>query len=57
MLWAYRQIHSQLGASRADIWRMAVLYTYGGFYMDIDANLQRPFSEVCNDIMNYVYGK
>ena len=38
LLWAYRQINPQLGAMKADIWRYAVLYVYGGVYVDADSS-------------------
>ena len=37
-LWAYRQINPKLGAMKADIWRYAVLYVYGGVYVDADSS-------------------
>lgn len=36
-LWAYQRIHPQVGVSRADLWRYAVLWLYGGLYIDDDA--------------------
>ena len=38
LLWAYERIHPRLGAARADIWRYAVLYAFGGVYIDADAS-------------------
>lgn len=32
----------QIGAARADLWRVLVLKTYGGVYLDIDAHLVWP---------------
>ena len=37
LLWAYESINPILGASKADIWRYAVLYAVGGVYFDADA--------------------
>ena len=37
LLWAYESINPLLGASKADIWRYAVLYAVGGVYFDADA--------------------
>ena len=37
VLWAYESINPALGAAKADIWRYAVLYAYGGVYIDQDA--------------------
>ena len=47
VLWAFELIHPKLGAARADIWRLAVLYVYGGVYIDIDADLLLPLDKVC----------
>jgi mannosyltransferase OCH1-like enzyme len=33
--WAYHMINPALGAARADIWRYAALWLYGGFYIGI----------------------
>ena len=38
LLWAYRQVNPKLGAMKADIWRYAVLYVYGGVYVDADSS-------------------
>jgi mannosyltransferase OCH1-like enzyme len=46
LLWAYKQIHPSIGNSAADIWRYAVLYQFGGLYLDDDAMLDWSFSEV-----------
>lgn len=35
-----------IGASQADFWRLLVLYTYGGVYMDIDAHLVWPLNRI-----------
>jgi len=29
-----------IGAAKADLWRYCILYTYGGVYLDIDADIQ-----------------
>ena len=46
VLWAYEQINPQLGASRADFWRIAVLFVYGGAYVDLDAKIDTPLNQV-----------
>lgn len=46
ILWAYKLINPELGAAKADIWRMAALWRYGGCYIDSDAWIQTPLSEV-----------
>ena len=36
-LWAYNSIHPKLGNAACDIWRYAVLYAFGGLYLDDDS--------------------
>jgi len=36
LLWAYHIINNRAGAAKADIWRYAVLWAYGGAYIDDD---------------------
>ena len=42
------ELYSRLtiGAAQADLWRLVVLYKYGGIYMDIDAHLIWPLSRI-----------
>ena len=47
--WAYNQLGPIAGAFKADIWRYAVLYTYGGVYIDDDSDIKTPFDEVVHD--------
>lgn len=42
---AYFSINPSLGASRADMWRYAVLYQHGGVYIDIDSTCD-PLREI-----------
>ena len=35
-----------IGAAQADLWRLLVLYKYGGIYMDIDAHLVWPLNRI-----------
>ncbi|WP_187381909.1 glycosyltransferase family 32 protein [Vibrio mimicus] len=37
------------GAAQADLWRLVVLNTYGGVYMDIDATLVWPLDKLLGD--------
>ena len=47
LLSSYRNINPTIaGASKADIWRYAVLYVFGGVYIDSDSQLRRPLDEV-----------
>jgi hypothetical protein len=48
LLWAYDAIDPTIaGAAKADIWRYAALYVIGGVYIDSDAQLTKPLSQVC----------
>lgn len=44
---AYKRL--QIGAARADFWRMLVLLKYGGIYLDIDANFVESPDNVIDD--------
>ena len=44
MAHAYQQLTD--GASQADLWRLFVLYTYGGIYIDIDAHFVWPLAKI-----------
>lgn len=44
--WAYSLINMAYAASKADLWRYAVLYTYGGMYIDDDSDIKVPLDEV-----------
>lgn len=46
LLWAYHILSSQVGAAKADIWRYAVLWTYGGAYIDDDSDMKVPLDNV-----------
>lgn len=46
LLWAYEAINPICGAAKADIWRYAVLYLYGGVYIDDDSDLIAPLNDV-----------
>lgn len=45
-LWAYENIHKRVGNSAADIWRYAVLYLFGGLYLDDDSYFEAKFDDV-----------
>lgn len=45
LLWAYNMIHPIAGAAKADLWRYAVLWAYGGAYVDDDSDIRRPFDK------------
>jgi mannosyltransferase OCH1-like enzyme len=43
---AYHIISPLLGAAKADIWRYAVLYLFGGVYIDYDSDIRVPLDTV-----------
>ena len=43
---AYHLISPLLGAAKADIWRYAVLWLYGGVYLDYDSDIKTLFDEL-----------
>uniref|UniRef100_UPI003D14FDF0 glycosyltransferase family 32 protein n=1 Tax=Vibrio sp. TaxID=678 RepID=UPI003D14FDF0 len=45
------------GAAQADLWRLMVLYTYGGVYMDIDATLVWPLNDILKQDTDALYIK
>lgn len=49
--WVYNTINPAVGAARADVWRYAVMYTYGGVYLDDDSDIRTPLDEVSNRIL------
>lgn len=46
LLWAYHLISPKAGAAKADLWRYATLWMYGGFYVDDDSDIGRPLDRV-----------
>lgn len=46
LLWAYNSISDVAGAAKADLWRYAVLWTYGGAYVDDDSDIGVPFDKM-----------
>ena len=44
VLWAYNSI--TWGSSRANIWRYAILYTYGGMYIDDDSDFRTLLDDI-----------
>ena len=54
---AFHLINPILWASRADVWRQAILYVFGGVYLDFDAYVKNPFDSFVfhNDSFVYSY--
>jgi mannosyltransferase OCH1-like enzyme len=46
LLWAFNLIHPDAGVFASDIWRYAVLYRFGGFYIDDDSYIDAALSSV-----------
>ena len=46
LLWAYHAINPVCGAAKADIWRYAVLWIFGGVYIDDDSDMIAPLDDV-----------
>mmetsp|Transcript_9840 Transcript_9840/g.16217 ORF Transcript_9840/g.16217 Transcript_9840/m.16217 type:complete len:419 (-) Transcript_9840:137-1393(-) len=57
ILWAYKILNPAIGVSKVEIWRLAVLYMYGGMYMDDDANIAVPLDEVVQPTDKFICGK
>jgi hypothetical protein len=54
--WAYGIINPKLMASKADIWRMAVLWYYGGVYMDADSFVNTKLSQIIQPTDRFLFG-
>eukprot|EP01038_Epipyxis_sp_PR26KG_P013504 gene13504-18118_t len=59
LLWAYNLINPTAGAAKADMWRYAVLWLYGGVYIDDDSDIATPLDDVItqNDTLIIAYEK
>eukprot|EP01041_Mallomonas_annulata_P003231 gene3231-6393_t len=55
LLWAFNMINPSLGVARADIWRYAVLWVYGGGYLDTDSNIVSPLREVVQKNDSFIF--
>ena len=51
VLWAFNLIHADAGVFASDIWRYAVLYLFGGFYLDDDSYIETALDKVNNVIL------
>lgn len=49
ILWAYKLINSEAQAAASDIWRLCVLYAFGGLYIDDDAFIGSSLNSVIRD--------
>jgi len=59
LLWAYHIINARAGAAKADIWRYAVLWAYGGAYIDDDSDIGSPLDNMveADDTLIVAYEK
>jgi mannosyltransferase OCH1-like enzyme len=46
VLWAFKTINPELGASLCDVWRLANLYIFGGLYLDSDSFIQKSLERI-----------
>ena len=56
-LWAYEVLNPQIGTSKVEIWRLAILYAWGGMYMDDDANFGTNLDDVIQIDDKLILGK
>ena len=45
-LWAFKIINPRLGVVGCDIWRVALLYAVGGFYLDDDSYIESSLNSI-----------
>lgn len=57
LLWAYHILNPAIGTAKAELWRLAVLYRYGGMYLDDDANLAVPLDQIVRKEDKFIIGK
>jgi hypothetical protein len=57
LLWAYNILNPEVGCSKPELWRLAVLYKFGGIYMDDDADVKTPFDEIIQPSDKFIVGK
>lgn len=56
LLWAFNLINPRLGAAKADVWRIAILWVYGGVYIDADADILTPLSHMIRTNDSFLFG-
>mmetsp|Transcript_5300 Transcript_5300/g.5446 ORF Transcript_5300/g.5446 Transcript_5300/m.5446 type:complete len:310 (+) Transcript_5300:315-1244(+) len=56
LLWAFNKINPVLPPVKTDIWRYAVLYVYGGGYIDTDSNIYTPLRKVVRPDDSFLFG-
>lgn len=54
--WAHNMISESAGVSKSDIWRLCVLYTFGGLYIDDDSTLASTWDDLLSPNDTLVLG-
>jgi hypothetical protein len=49
ILWAFKHVNPAVGVSYSDIWRLCVLWAYGGFYIDDDSYIDTPLNKIIRE--------
>ena len=57
ILWAYHILNPLLGTAKVEVWRLAVLYVYGGLYIDDDADIGTPLDSIVREGDKLILGK
>lgn len=53
----YDVLNPAISCSRPEIWRLAILYHYGGVYMDDDSTIGVPFDDIVKPKDRYISGR
>jgi hypothetical protein len=56
VLWAYKMLNPVLGAAKADLFRYAVLYCFGGAYFDADTSFTGNLDQYLKPTDKFVWG-
>lgn len=52
--WAYNLIHPYNRAARTDLWKYAVLYTFGGLYIDDSVDFSVPLNDIVQSTDRFI---
>ena len=50
-------VNPNIGCAKVEIWRLAVLYVYGGLYMDDDAVLETKLDDIVRPDDRFIISK
>jgi len=56
LLWAFNMINPKLPPARVDIWRYAILWVYGGGYMDTDSYIGTRLTKIVANNDSFIFG-